>query len=395
MAGKRDYGEGSYRYEYEDEAKTKIKAIRLYVRYGKDENGKAIRKCFSGKTKRECKRKKEEYEALIGSRENRKPVHKLDAELDNWINTYVAGRVKPQTLARNQHEAKIIKRLLANMYVEELNADIIQRKFINELKKEGYSKGSIYDYSDLLKRFLYYEKQKGNIEINPYENRNIKSPAKKTTKKIRALTEFEKRLVLDVAGTKFKNGKHLYPYMKDVINFALNTGCRAGEIFALKPDAVSLKDNVIHIKRGLSTYSLNGKAVTTVNDYPKTDCSVRKIPMNNVVREIIENHYYDGEFIFMNKNNTHLHPQCVFSSLKNIKNRILDVHGYDMSFMTMHTFRHTFACDLYFNGIDAAQIQRLLGHESISTTLDTYVRLWSSIDPKTETMLADAVNSLG
>ena len=40
--------------------------------------------------------------------------------------------------------------------------------------------------------------------------------------------------------------------------------------------------------------------------------------------------------------------------------------------ITPHTFRHTYASDLYKAGVDIKQAQYLLGHDDIKTTLDTY-----------------------
>lgn len=40
--------------------------------------------------------------------------------------------------------------------------------------------------------------------------------------------------------------------------------------------------------------------------------------------------------------------------------------------ITPHTFRHTYASNLYKAGVDIKQAQYLLGHDDIKTTLDTY-----------------------
>ena len=57
--------------------------------------------------------------------------------------------------------------------------------------------------------------------------------------------------------------------------------------------------------------------------------------------------------------------------------------------VTTHSLRHTFATRCIESGMPAKVLQKLLGHQSITTTLDTYCDVFSSFNEKNITQLED------
>lgn len=57
--------------------------------------------------------------------------------------------------------------------------------------------------------------------------------------------------------------------------------------------------------------------------------------------------------------------------------------------ITPHMFRHTYATNLYYAGIDIKTAQNLLGHASIQMTMDIYTHL----DSKKITTAGDKLNA--
>jgi len=51
--------------------------------------------------------------------------------------------------------------------------------------------------------------------------------------------------------------------------------------------------------------------------------------------------------------------------------------------VTLHTLRHTYASNLIASGCDVVTVQRALGHQSPSITLNVYSHLWPSAEDKT------------
>ena len=65
--------------------------------------------------------------------------------------------------------------------------------------------------------------------------------------------------------------------------------------------------------------------------------------------------------------------------------------------MHLHHLRHYFASGLIAVGCDVVTVQRALGHQTASVTLNTYSHLWPSAEDKTRAaaaaMLAEALDA--
>lgn len=142
-------------------------------------------------------------------------------------------------------------------------------------------------------------------------------------------------------------------HLKPIVGFALNTGCRRGEILGLTWDRVDLKHGFI-----LLDYTKNGKR--------------REIPINSTVRSILQGivRRLDSQFVFVNPavdgNGKLLNGGRYFNLKKSFstacrKAKILDFHFHDL--------RHTFASQLVMNGVDIVTVSKLLGHTSLTMTL--------------------------
>ncbi|MGC1838172.1 MAG: tyrosine-type recombinase/integrase [Candidatus Acidiferrales bacterium] len=135
------------------------------------------------------------------------------------------------------------------------------------------------------------------------------------------------------------------PYLQDLIRFALNTGLRIGEIFSLRWLSVDLK-------RGILTVFA-----------PKTE-KLREVPINLETRTVLEAWWLNrkNDFVFYN-------PETgkPFVDLKG--GFALACGKAEISGVTWHTLRHTFASRLVNSGVDIVTVKELLGHSSISVTM--------------------------
>ncbi len=133
--------------------------------------------------------------------------------------------------------------------------------------------------------------------------------------------------------------------LREIVIFALNTGCRRGEIFSLTWDHVDLKHGFIRIAD-----SKNGES--------------RDIPINTILagmfRGIIRR--IDSPYVFTNPD-TGTRYQDVKRSFATACRKALI---RDFNF---HDLRHTFASHLVMSGVDLTTVSRLLGHKSLSMTL--------------------------
>ena len=135
----------------------------------------------------------------------------------------------------------------------------------------------------------------------------------------------------------------------DIILFALNTGCRKGEIVNLKWEDVDLKRKEIFIRHAESFTVKGGNE--------------RVIPMNNLVYDIVSNKPRSSDFVLTNAGGNKLCSHYIWKRFKKIIiNAELNPKFH------FHHLRHTFATTLIQQGVPIYEVQKLLGHSKVSTT---------------------------
>ncbi|MDD7319289.1 MAG: site-specific integrase [Prevotellaceae bacterium] len=240
------------------------------------------------------------------------------------------------------------------------------QNFVNELEKENLKPGYIKEIIAKLKLIYNFTKDIAELIYMTPNFKKVKLPKNKVKVRNDILTEDEIQQALEVAdGT-------IYYYL---IQLAIITGARRGELLALTWDNIDLKNQVIHIRNNLTPFN----KLTP----PKNYASIRDLNFGKKTLDILlelkfftkKKHSYtldennnielsyepDLDFIFRN-------PDGGFLTTDN-------VHYYFYRYQTchMHQFRHYNATQLINNGIPIAEVSRRLGHSQIKTTLNIYV----------------------
>lgn len=135
------------------------------------------------------------------------------------------------------------------------------------------------------------------------------------------------------------------PHLRPIIIFALNTGCRRGEILNLTWDRVDLRHGFIYL-----TETKSGKA--------------REIPINQTLRAVLEKlpRRIDSDLVFFNPETGGRWQELKRSFATAC--RIAKIQDF-----RFHDLRHTFASHLVMAGVDLTTVSRLLGHASLTMTL--------------------------
>ena len=145
--------------------------------------------------------------------------------------------------------------------------------------------------------------------------------------------------------------------------------CRDGELCALKWKDIT--NGKIHIQREIINKN------KTVYDGTKTPAGNRFIPLNKNALKLL------SEIRTMNMNNGFdIGPEAFifqfqgsFAKTNQMYKRLTTVQN-SLKFEEIrspHDVRRTFATELYENGFSAKKIQKLMGHEKIETTLNSYI----------------------
>lgn len=135
------------------------------------------------------------------------------------------------------------------------------------------------------------------------------------------------------------------------IKFLSLTGLRKGEALALKWE--DIKNDEIYVNKA---YELHAKKIKT----PKTDGSIRKVPILPEAKKILDELDKDGGNIF-----SKLYKDAVSHRL-NIYNKRLGTN------ITLHTFRHYFTTECQEAGVSLKTINEWTGHRSSKVTIGSY-----------------------
>ena len=203
----------------------------------------------------------------------------------------------------------------------------------------------------------------------------------------RVLTIEEQRKFLDVA----KISHNYYQYA-----LILETGLRTGELIGLTWDAIDFNNRTLTVNKTLE-FRHNQHEWRAAP--PKTTTSYRTLPLTNRAYDILselkekrktqklseelsqELSYTDRR---TGKETAFFLRDLVFINYRTgmpMKNSSYDTHLYKLCekagipTISMHTLRHTYATRAIERGMQPKVLQKLLGHSSIQTTMDTYVHV--------------------
>jgi len=176
-----------------------------------------------------------------------------------------------------------------------------------------------------------------------------------------------------------------------LVQLAIMTGARSGELVGLKFTDVNPDTNKITIER--SAYKLKGQPVATK---PPKDYEVRTIAVNPYCIDLVkllraekdkqaESHgdkWHEHNWLFTQWNGEIMNPNTPskwFS--KFLKRNQLKHHKF-------HCLRHTSATLLLYGGVNIKQVQERLGHGDITTT-NKYLHYIAEADEQAANVLQD------
>lgn len=302
--------------------------------------------------------------------------------LDRWMKD-VEGTVRESTHQRYGYAVEPhIKPALGNIKLKDLNPAQV-RWFYRDRLDSGLAPATVHKLHVVLHKALKAAVADGLIPRNVAAG--LKLP-KLSREEIDPLSREEARCLLETA-----RGERL----EALYVLALNTGMRQGELLALKWDDVDLEGGVLRVRR---TLTKTGKTYTTGE--PKTKNSRRTIRLTVAAVDALRGHlsrqleemqrmgslYQPGGLVFATEAGTIINPS-------NLRNRSLKplVSAAKLRPVRFHDLRHTCATLLLGQNVNPKIVSEMLGHASVSITLDVYSHLMPDMQEKAAKALEEAL----
>lgn len=233
---------------------------------------------------------------------------------------------------------------------------------------ERLSPKMIRDIMSVLKSILSYseEKYRREFHIEPF------AIPKTRNNDLQVLTAREQ-----IRLESFCIGEGSCRYLGIIL--CLYTGMRIGELCALKWEDIDLKTRYIRINKTLQRIYIEKNKTKILIDTPKSAKSSRKIPLNDKMIALLQEHKdkYSKNSYFLTGTLKYVEPRnyqhTFVCALKN---------SYIRRRYNFHILRHTFATNCIEVGMDPKSLSELLGHSTVNITLNRYVHSSDTIKKK-------------
>lgn len=339
--------------------------FRVTRTIGHKADGTAIRKQFYGTGINEANQKADEYikNLKMGLLNNNK-LYTINTLLPKWLFNIKKNEIKASSFEayESTYRNYINPYLIADLPINDLKTLKVQ-EFYNKLIKDNISPNNVKKVHKLLRQFFSYTEKEGYVIKNPCINvalpkskKEINNIINERKNKFQYFNEDEIKQLSEL----FKNTRY-----ENIIKFALGTGMRKGEILGLQWQDIDFENKEIHIVHNLSYVANiddNGvRTYTTVLQTPKSENSIRIVPMSTKIYELLNSLDKTSSYVF-NSRGSHFDIKWT----EKFWNKTLK--GTNLEGKRFHDLRHTFATMLLLHGANLVQIKELLGHSSVKIT---------------------------
>ncbi len=302
-------------------------------------------------------------------------------------NKYLAmhkGSVKDSTY--NQFEvfkSRLEKDSFGNYNIKDVTITTA-KIWLASLYNSGLSFGTVNNYKAILKPSFDLALDDGIIARNPFDfslGKIIKNNA--VEKKPLSLDEY-------LRFVSFAREHDRFFRTVDEIILLYETGLRVSELCGLTFSDIDLEENILKINKQMVKTKNKERHVQTL----KTQKSNRIIPISPAARESIlnltinrpkvkEEKEVDGHSDFLiiastGRPKIGADIEYDFRMMVAVYNKMHPDNT--LPHITPHTLRHTFCTRMILSGMNIKAVQYLMGHSTISVTLNVYTHMMSSAD---------------
>lgn len=279
---------------------------------------------------------------------------------------------------------QVINPLLGHIRLSELRSAHVQQ-FVQALQKENpnTSPSTIKKKLSVLQSILTQAVKLDIIPANPADSKKLTLP-KTVAPKVEIFSKQEAAEMLEC----LEREEIQYQCL---IQIAIMTGCRLGELIALKFSDIDYQTNKITVER--SAYKCKGQPIAIK---PPKDYEVRTITVNDYCIELVRllkaekerdrlrlgTAWVGDEWLFTQWNGEIMNPQTPTKWFS----KFLEKNG--LRHRKFHSLRHTSATLLLYGGVNLQQVRERLGHADISTT-NKYLHCLAEADTEAANVLGN------
>lgn len=260
----------------------------------------------------------------------------------HWLDVYKKRFIKSSTYESYSFSCSHIN---CKKKLEKLKLSDLQ-KIINKMVDEGLARSTIKHTVTIMVQACRRAHALGYC--NSFDFSLLELPHD-NPKKVCALTIEEQKILL-------YNSKN--SFYGDLFLFLLYSGLRVGELIALRWSDVDIYNGIIKITR--TDYRGREQDV-------KTASSQRDIPISSELKTLLKRHFVvGGQYVFTNT----LGGKVNYRSLLDCWHTFTAAAGLPLC--GVHVLRHTYATNALRAGVNIKVLSELLGHKSITVTLNIY-----------------------
>lgn len=339
----------------------------------------------------------EEFKEAKKMASNNMDMKRVNITLNEWFEEWFEQYKKPYIKETSIYPLRskyynIFGNTLGDKKVTEINNIDIQ-SVINSMRDSGRAASSMRTALSTIRECLESAKNNRIIQVNPCFDIKVYWENKTTLR--RFLSKEEQELFL----SKSKNNGDWYYEMFYIM---LHTGMRIGEVGGLKWEDIDFKNKCIHINRSLSCQYEKGKKTMRLTT-PKTHNSYRDIPFIGEVEDMFNAQYKKQQiykenlgdrwreeegfenFVFTSSMGS---PVTRYIAEKQINKIVKEINEEEMFSAAKenrvptlfekvypHALRHTFCSRCFECNMNPKVVQKIMGHQHYSTTIDIYTHV--------------------
>lgn len=284
--------------------------------------------------------------------------------ITNWMVTVKRGKVKESTYDRlTTSVTTLMLYPIHSLSVSEITPEDCE-EYVDQLTARGYSLTTIKKQMQIVSAPLRYAYTHRVIPFNPAAC--MKPPSKtniqKAKKKVDAYSPDEQEALRNVLRQREYSASA-------AIELMLETGMRPGEVLAFEKEDINLEKKYIYVHRTMINLANRKKAY--IQNSAKSDTSNRRVPLSPRAQEIAsvivdaQRPYpfrgWDGDRLSYEG----MRYQCI---------QICKKAG--VQYKGLHVFRHTFATNMFYKGVNVKILSQILGHSELSVTMNIYIHLY-------------------